>query len=180
MTHLPTARTRIVGAAAAALVLVGLVSGCSARPGAAAIVDGRAIPTSDVVAVVDDLSPALGQVNASQILTILIEEPVIVRLADDHGKGVSDADAKTTLDGFFTASGTTPPARYSSATLLVGLHQAANAKLAADTTASTLAQDFTQRLAALHVSVNPRFGTWDPSQGQLGAAATPSWIVAQP
>ena len=59
----------------------------------------------------------------------------------------------------------------------VGLHQAANAKLAADTSDTTLGQDYTTRLAKLQVTVNPRFGTWD--QGQLGAAAAPSWVVAQ-
>ena len=177
MTQHATARRRIVGAAAVTLTLAGLLAGCSSRPGAAAVVDGRTIRTSDVVSVVDDLKPALGDVSATQVLNILIEEPMLVQLAADHGQGVSDADARSTLDAFFTSAKLTPPARYSPATLEVGLHQAANAKLAADTTDATLAQDYTDRLGKLAVTVNPRFGTWD--QGQLGAAAAPSWVVAQ-
>lgn len=177
MTQHATARRTVVGVVAAALTLTGLLSGCSSRPGAAAIVDGRTITTSDVVAVVDDLKPALGSVSATQVLNILIEEPMLVQLAADHGQGVSSADAKATLDGFFTAAKLTPPATFSPATMEVGLHQAANAKLAADTSDTTLGQDYTTRLAKLQVTVNPRFGTWD--QGQLGAAAAPSWVVAQ-
>jgi hypothetical protein len=177
VTQHATARRRIVGAAAAALTLAGLLAGCSTRPGAAAVVDGRTIRTSDLVAVVADLKPALGDVSAAQVLNILIEEPMLVQLAADHGQGVSAADAKSTLDAFFTSAKVTPPAGYSAATLQVGLHQAANAKLRADTTDTTLSQDYTDRLAKLAVTVNPRFGTWD--QGQLGAAAAPSWVVAQ-
>ena len=176
MTQHVTARHRILGVVATVLALTGLLAGCSSRPGAAAIVDGRTIKTSDVVAVVDDLKPALGDVSATQVLNILIEEPMLVQLAADHGQGVSTADAKTTLNAFFTSAKLTPPTSYSPATLEVGLHQAANAKLAADTSDTTLAQDYTARLAKLSVTVNPRFGTWN--QGQLGAAATPSWVVA--
>ena len=177
MTQHATARRRIVGAAAAALTLAGLLAGCSSQPGAAAIVDGRTIRSSDVGAVVDDLKPALGDVSATQVLNILIEEPLLVQLAADHGQGVSDADARSTLDAFFTSATLTPPASYSRATLLVGLHQAANAKLAADTADTTLSQDYQDRLAKLAVTVNPRFGTWN--QGQLGAAAAPGWVVAK-
>jgi len=177
VTQHATARRKIVGAAAAALALAGLLAGCTGQPGAAAIVDGRVIPTSDVVTVQDELKPAVGDLTSQQVINILIQEPTVVQLASEHGDGVSEADAKTTLDGFFTSNNATPPASYAPATIQVGLHQAAAQKLGNDTNSASIGQEFNDRLAKLKVDVNPRFGTWDPSQGSITASTTPSWMV---
>ena len=176
MTQHATARRRIVGGAAAALTLVGLLAGCSSRPGAAAIVDGREISASDVVTVVDELKPAIPSVTSSLVLNTLIQEPTLVQMAADNGVGVSADDAKSTLDSFFAAGNLTPPSSYSAATLEVGYHQAAATKLSAGTDATTLNQQFADRLGTLDVSVNPRFGSW--SDLQLAAPAAPSWVVS--
>ncbi len=176
MTQHATAHRRIVGVTAA-LALAGALAGCSSQPGAAAVVDGRAIPASDIVTVVDQLKPAIPTVSSSLVLNTLIQEPTLVQLASDMGQGVSAGDAKSTLDGFFTANNLTPPASYSAATMEVGYHQAAAAKLSADTADSTaINQQFGDRLGKLTVSVNPRFGSW--SNLQVGAPVTPTWIVA--
>lgn len=177
MTQHATARRKIVGAAAAALALAGLLAGCSGRPGAAAIVDGRVIPTSDIVTVQQELKPAVGDVTTQQVLNILIQEPTVVQLASESGDGVSEADAKATLDSFFTGNNLTPPASYSPPTIEVGLHQAAAQKLGNDTNSASIGQEFNSRLAKLAVSVNPRFGTWDGSQGSITASTAPSWMV---
>jgi hypothetical protein len=177
VTQHATARRKIVGAAAAALALAGLLAGCTSKPGAAAIVDGRAIPTSDIVTVQDELRPAVGDVTTQQVLNILIQEPTVVQVASEHGDGVSDADAKATLDGFFTTNNLTPPASYAPATMQVGLHQAAGQKLQADANSAAIGQEFNDQLAKVKVTVNPRFGTWDASQGQVAASTTPSWMV---
>lgn len=176
MTQHVTARRRIVGGAAAALTLVGLLAGCSSHPGAAAVVDGRSIPSSDLVTVVDELKPAIPQVSATLVLNTLIQEPTLVQLASDKGYGVSPDDAKATLDGFFTQAGVTPPSSYSEPTLEVGLHQAAATKLNDATDLTDVNTEFGDRLGKLDVSVNPRFGSW--SQLQVGDPVTPSWIVA--
>ena len=177
MTQHATARRKIVGAAAAALALAGLLAGCTGQPGTAAIVDGRAIPTSDVVTVQNELKPALGDVNTQQVLDILIQEPTVVQLAVEHGVAVSDEEAKATLDTFFTANNQTPPATFSPATMQVGLHQAAGQKLGNDANSAQIGKEFADRLAKLDVSVNPRFGTWDGSQGSIAASTAPSWVV---
>ena len=178
MTQHATARRRIVGAAAAALTLAALLAGCASRTGAAAVVDGRAIPASEVVTVVDELKPAIPNVTTTLVLNTLIQEPTLVQVAQEHDLGVSDADAKSTLDSFFTGANLTPPTSYSAATLEIGLHQAAAAKLNASDDISTISQDFADRLGKLDVSVNPRYGSWQDSQ--VGAAVTPTWIVATP
>ena len=93
MTQHATARRKIVGVVAAVLALAGLVSGCSSRPGAAAVVDGRAIPASDIVTVVDELKPAVPTISSALVLNTLIQEPTLVQLASDKGMGVSPDDA---------------------------------------------------------------------------------------
>ncbi len=178
MTQHATARRRIVGAAAVALGLAGLLAGCSSHPGAAAVVDGRAIPASDVVTVVDELKPAVPTISSTLVLDTLIQEPTLVQLASDKGMGVSPDDAKAALDSFFTSNGLTPPSSYAPATMEVGYHQAAAAKLTADTADTTVNQAFGDRLGALDVSVNPRFGSW--ADLQVGDPVPPTWIVGTP
>ena len=176
MTQHATARRRIAGGAAAALTLVGLLAGCSSHPGAAAVVDGRTITSAELVTVVDELKPAVPDVTAALVLNTMIQEPTLVQLASDKGYGVSDDDAKSTLDEFFTQAGVTPPSSYSPATLEVGLHQAAATKLNAATDLTDINTEFGNRLDALDVTINPRFGTW--SDYQVGDPVSPSWIVA--
>ena len=178
MTQHATARRKIVGVVAAVLALAGLVSGCSSRPGAAAVVDGRAIPASDIVTVVDELKPAVPTISSALVLNTLIQEPTLVQLASDKGMGVSPDDAKAALDSFFTTNNLTPPSSYSPATMEVGYHQAAAAKLTADTADTTVNQEFGDRLGKLDVSVNPRFGAW--ADLQVGDPVPPTWIVATP
>ncbi|HEY0118681.1 MAG TPA: hypothetical protein VGC04_07875 [Cellulomonas sp.] len=178
MTQHATARRRIVGAAAVSLALAGLLTGCSSRPGAAAVVDGQAISTSDVVTVVDELKPAVPDVTATLVLNTLIQEPTLVQLASDKGFGVSADDAKAALDSFFTTNNLTAPTSYSAATLEVGYHQAAAGKLNGATDIATISQEFADRLGKLDVSVNPRFGTW--SDNQVGDPVAPTWVVTPP
>ena len=178
MTQRATARARIVAAAVVVLALAGLLSGCSSRPGAAALVDGRQIASSDLVTVVDELKPAVPTVTASLVLSTLIQEPTLRQLASEKGYGVSPDDAKAALESFFTSAGLTAPTTFSAATLDVGYYQVAATKLQADANATAILTEFGDRLGALHVTVNPRFGTW--SAGQIGAAAARTWIVATP
>ena len=175
MTLHATAHRKVVGAAVAALALVGVLAGCSSHPGAAAVVDGRTIPASDVVSAVSDLKPAVPSVTSAQVLNILIEGPTVVQLASDKGHGVSPEEAKAAVDAFFTAAQVTPPASYSAATLEIGYLKAAVGKLNADTADATVTQEYQDRLGKLHVTVNPRFGSW--ADAQLGDPLAPSWMV---
>jgi SpoU rRNA methylase family enzyme len=173
-THV-TARARIVGGAAAALLVAGFLAGCAARPGVAAVVDGREIPASDVSAVLADLKDAAPALTAQNVLQILIEEPTAVQLASDEDVAVSDDDGKQLLDSVFSQAGVATPKEYASATLVVGKHQAAIGKLQGLDDVSAAAQEFGDRLGKLDVTVNPRYGTFDA--GSVGDPVQPSWIV---
>lgn len=175
MTQHVTARRRIVRAAAAGLALAGLLAGCASHPGAAAVVDGRQISASDVATALDELRPAAATLTPQLVLQTLIEEPTVVQLASDEGIGVSDDDAKATLDSYFQASDLEAPGDYSPATLVVGRREAAIAKLSAQQDVDRIGQEYLDRLGALHVSVNPRFGSFDA--GKVTDPIQPVWMV---
>lgn len=162
-------------AAAAALALAGVLAGCSSHPGAAAVVDGRQIPSSDVQAALADLKPAAPSLTAQLVLQTLIQEPTLLQLARDEGVGVSDGDGKKLLDSLYTSAGVPAPASYAPATLVVGEHQAALTNLQKLDDIDAVSQEFADRLGELDVTVNPRFGGFEA--GAVTAPTAPTWVV---
>ncbi len=179
--HHATARTRIVAAGAAGLALVGLLGACSSRPGAAAVVDGHTIRTSDITGVVDELGPAYQGVSVQAYLSALIIEPTLTQVASDEGLGVSDEDGIARLTSDLKGAGAQPPEQFSPAAIAIGRYQAVVAKFtdAANSAKTTeINTALSERIKALKVTVNPRFGTFDPTTGSVGQAAAWSWMAA--
>lgn len=159
------------------LAVAGVLAACGGgRPGAAAVVDGRSIPTSEVETATQELGPVLQGVSASAILGVLIQEPTVAAAASDAGVAVSDEQAADALDQQVAAAGGETGQEFSPASVAVmrylleiqGLQSADDA----DTRLASLQED----LGALDFTVNPRFGTAD-DLGTVGTTAYP-WIVS--
>ena len=88
---------RAAGLLVALTTTVGL-AGCAGQPGAAAVVDGTVIPTSDFEAALTELMPWFQGVTTANVLAVLVQEPTVVELAEEKGVGVSDEDAQALLD----------------------------------------------------------------------------------
>lgn len=164
--------------AAGGLVVVAL-SACTGRPGAAAVVDGQTISTTELSTAAAELAPYLSEPSLANVLTILVQAPATLEVAEDAGYGASTDDAKALLTQVVTASDADAEVPDFSAGALtiaqasVALTNIANADDAADIQAKILT-----RLGEQDIEVNPRFGTLDTATGSVVAATTPSWIVA--
>jgi len=164
-------------AAALAVVAAGALAGCSGQPGAAAIVDGKAISASDVRVAMDELGPWFQGVTATSVLTVLVQEPTLVAVAAEHGVGVSDAQATDLLDQSVSQQGTTEAPSFSDPSLAVARYSLAYNNLQGLPDAQAVGQELGERLAALDVEVNPRYGTAGDG-GQVTAVEPRPWIVA--
>lgn len=164
-------RALVVGGLGA-LVLVG----CAGQPGAAAVVDGTAVPVSDLRSAIDELGPYLNDVSATNVLTVLVHEPTIVEVAAEHGVGVSDEDAEALLDSVVTQQTPDADVTFSDASVAVARYSIALSKIQELPDADAVSQEVTERISALDVEVNPRFGTVEDGN-TLVAPTTRPWIV---
>lgn len=168
-------RRRIVGAAVAGLAFAGLLAGCASRPGAAAVVDGRQVRTSDVAVALDELAPIYQGVTPQLVLQDVLTEPVVADLAVEAGLAVSDDEALALLANAYGAVQQEPPAEYSPATITVARFQVALNKFQAEGVLDQVGQQYVERVAELDVTVNPRFGDFDA--GAVTEPAVPAWVV---
>ncbi|HWJ85664.1 MAG TPA: hypothetical protein VNR62_09550 [Cellulomonas sp.] len=170
-------KARRIGALLLALGVGATLAGCSGQPGAAAVVDGRAIPASDVREVMTELGAYFQGATTPNVITVLAQEPTVVDVAAEHGVGVSEQDAAKLLDQAVAASGSKETPTFSDASMAVARYSVAYTNitgLADDAVTSELAD----RLAKLDVTVNPRFG----SNGEGSAVADPKpfpWLVVE-
>lgn len=167
---------RIVAAAAVALTVVGVLAGCAGRPGAAAVVDGREIASSDVATALAELKPVYTTASVQGVLATLISEPALIQAASQHGMGVSDEDADAVLREGFTKADLEAPASFSPATIAIGRYLAAADKVNAAEDPQPIIDDYSRRMQEQDVQVNPRFGTFD--QGSVVDPVPPAWIVS--
>ena len=154
---------------AAALALPALVAGCgTSAAGTAAVVDGRRVTEADVQRATAEIQAFVGPqtaVRQQTVLLFLIASPDLVNAAAGIGKGVSRNDAEVQL-----ATGIQHP---SEATVTVW--QASRA-FAAIRDQAALQQQVTQRVEAHAITVNPRYGTFDPSK-LIFTRDRQNWIV---
>lgn len=175
-----TGLRRTVGAAGSLLLVAGVLAGCAdgARPGTAAVVDGRTIPASEVSDAMTQLSPLFNGATPQLILQVLIDEPTLTKLAADKGVGINDDEANQFLAQSFKSAGVPAPAHYSAGAMSIARYQlAANNVQGLSDSASAVA-DLQKRLQALKVTVNPRYGAFDPTQAAVAAPTASPWIVA--
>ncbi|GIG19665.1 hypothetical protein Cch01nite_03890 [Cellulomonas chitinilytica] len=173
-------RPRVVGVLVGGVVaatLAGSLAGCSdGEPGAAAVVDGTVIPTADVRTAKSELNPYLQAVTSLNVLTVLVQAPTVVGIADDEGVGVSDEDARALLDSIVDQSGTKTRPTFSEPSLTVAKYSIAYNNLQALPNAKDVATQIDEDLRALDVTVNPRFGELADGN-QISAPSRRPWIV---
>jgi hypothetical protein len=159
-----------------ALTTVGL-AGCAGQPGAAAVVDGQAIPTADVQAALDELEPYFQGVTTTNVLAVLVQEPTVVELAEEKGVGVSDEQAQELLDQVVQQKVAGATATFTEPSLAVARYSIAFTNLQDLPDAEAVGEQIDQRLRDLDVEVNPRFGSLADGN-QIAAPTTPAWLVA--
>lgn len=170
------AGVRRFGVLVAGGVAATVLAGCAGQPGAAAVVDGTTIPTSDVRAATEELGPYLQDVSPANVLTVLVHEPTIVDVAAEHGVGVSDAEAQELLESVASQSDPDADVTFSPASLAVARYSLAYSRLQEREDAQEVLGEALERVAALDVEVNPRFGSTDDGNTVVAPTARP-WIV---
>ena len=159
-----------------ALTTTAGLAGCTGEPGAAAVVDGAAVPTSDVEAALTELMPWFEGVTTTNVLSVLVQEPTVVELAEEQGVGVSDEEAQALLDQVVQQKVADATATFTEPSLAVARYSIAYSKLQDLPDAAGIGDEIDARLRGLDVEVNPRFGSLE--DGNQIAAPTPApWIV---
>ncbi|MFF1795679.1 hypothetical protein ACIF6L_25095 [Kitasatospora sp. NPDC086009] len=186
-----------------ALLAVPTLAACGAdglTPGTAAVLDGRRIPVAAVEARVAELREVAGGASADarrppdglvrRAVADLVLDAVVARASADRGLAVDGAEvaaARTAAQDRYGGAG--PLARVLAARGVAGpgvddyfRRELSIRRLAAATgqDAATPAGDHTVRLAlaeaALHLRVNPRYGTWNADRVAL-LPDTPPWLA---
>lgn len=169
---------RAAGVLVALTTTVGL-AGCTGQPGAAAVVDGTAIPTADVSAALTELAPYFDGVSTTNVLAVLVQEPTVVELAEEKGVGVSEQDAHDLLDQVVAQKdpAATPTATFTEPALAVARYSIAITNLQGLPDAGEVGEEIETRLRALDVEVNPRFGAVQDGNQVVAPLPVP-WLVA--
>ncbi len=170
-------RRRTVAATAGIAVLVAtLLAGCTGRPGAAAIVDGRAISVADVQQATTELAPYFQSVDQNTVLMLLIGAPTIESIASGAGLAVSDQQAIDLLDSAATSAGVKTPPTFGAPAIAVIKFSLAQKAIEGAANSAALVKKVNDQLLALHPEVSPRYGTADLSQGKITPISY-DWIV---
>ncbi|GAB3443619.1 hypothetical protein GCM10027517_22300 [Phycicoccus ginsengisoli] len=162
--------TRVLRASAAAVVAAGVlaVSGC-ATADTAAVVNGDRISETEVQEAVTQIKEVVpnAQIDTATALQLLVFAPFVVPVANRVGKGVSDSQVRASMDD---SSG-----RLNDAALeLIRTSDLLNP----NNPAALDQQQQNEAIDALHkakVTINPRYGTFDPKRIAFDASA-PNWI----
>lgn len=175
-----TGLRRTVGTLGTLALVAGVLAGCAdgARPGTAAVVDGRTIPASEVSDAISQLGPLFNGATPELILQVLIDEPTLTQLAADKGVGINDDEARQFLAQSFQGAGVAAPAHYSAGALSIARYQIAASKVQALPDSAGAVADLQKRITAMKVTVNPRYGTFDPTAAGVAAPTASPWIVA--
>lgn len=177
-----TRKSRLLGIAAS-LTAAGLaLTACSGQPGAAAIVDGQSISENEVAQTVEVWQPLLqNQLTPAAMLAPMIQAPVLLDVASEHGLGASVDDAVQYLDDRAEQAQVTPPEEYPDGALEVARMQIVVEVLnSGSVDPQQISADLTERIGELDVELSPRYGEWDPEAagGSFITPTTPEWILA--
>jgi hypothetical protein len=148
-----------------------MLSACGAQqPGAAAVVDGHTIRDQDVQRVALELKPLAQDqkaLNPGKVLGALIIAPYLLAEAKRTGHDITEAQARKVLAKVAKPSPQTVDFVRSQLAIEF-LDQAAGPNILA-------------KLSKSKVTVNPRYGTFDPKQAAINPTR-PNWIkpIASP
>ncbi|MFD6231036.1 SurA N-terminal domain-containing protein [Streptomyces sp. NPDC060232] len=192
-------RRTALSVSAALLVAAPLLSACSGetRPGTAAVVGGERITTSALQAQVGDVRAAQNRSehaatlisNTPQLDRIklgkMIQLRVLERAAKDAGISVTTKeieDARKAQEDGKGAAALEQAALQARVPLAAGQieeevrFQLLLGKLSERYGEDKIIEPLAKASEALHIEVNPRYGTWDAQQVGLGPVETP-WIT---
>jgi len=167
------------GAVVVGLSLAVLLSACSIRPGAAAVVDGKVISQSELETAQVEVAPLIAGITPSDILAVLIAAPIYLQAASDRGVGVSEADAEKLLVDTATQAGLPADRVYGAGALDIARLSLASSNLSKLDGADAILAEVQAAVGKQTVVVNPRYGTFDPASGTV-TLAEPKWIVPTP
>ena len=175
-------KSRLLGIAAS-LTAAGLaLTACSGQPGAAAVVDGQRISEYDVAQTVEIWQPLLqDRLSPAAMLAPMIQAPVLLDVAAEHGIGASLDDATQYLNDRAEQAQVTPPEEYPDGALEVARMQIVVEMLnSGSVDPQQISADLTERLGELEVELSPRYGEWDAEAAGGGfiTPTTPEWILA--
>ncbi len=158
------ARMRVAAAAAAVMGSL-LLAGCG-QTDTAAVVDGRVISESDVLVATQQFNDQFKPqqpLSTDAVVNWLIWSPLVIDAAAAYGQPQSESMARAA----FTSLQDPAP----STVELVRAQNALNA-IKGDATASSA---LLAKVAKLKVTVNPRYGSFEPKSGLLVTGA-PNWL----
>ncbi|WP_052709115.1 hypothetical protein [Streptomyces sp. NRRL S-495] len=200
ITRATSRATRTAAVVVVVLFAMPGLAGCGGgglTPGTAAVLDGRRIPVDAVEARVAALRQAPGGVSADarweteaparRAVTELVLDAVVARAVADRGPAVAEAEVAAAraeeerrlggagrLARALAAQGVPAGAIDDRLGRELGIRRlAATAGADADTPAGDAAvrRILAATATALHLRVNPRYGTWDPDRAALAPAA---------
>lgn len=170
-----SSRVRRRTAALALLVLgAGATAACSAESGAAAVVDGRAIGVEEVQTASAELSPYVEGVTPSGVVLYLVAQPTVEAVAAENGVSVSTQEAERLLADLASGAGAAPD--FGPASVEVARFSLLQRGIGELPDAQGVQSEILERLEALDVDVNPRYGELDLSQGGIVPVERP-WLV---
>ena len=175
-------KSRLLGIAAS-LTAAGLaLTACSGQPGAAAVVDGQRISENAVAQTVEVWQPLLqNQMTPAGMLAPMIQAPVLLDVAAEHGIGASADEAVQYLNDRAEQAQVTPAEEYPEGALEVARMQIVVELLNSGTVdTQQISADLTERIGELDVQLSPRYGEWDPEAagGSFITPTTPEWLIA--
>ncbi len=159
--------------AAGALV----TSACSSEVGAAAVVNGNRIEVSTVHEALADLEDITEGLTQTDVLGLLILEPMWRSVGSERGVGFTDQEVQTMLDSVLAESGEDPQ-QFSQGSIDVLRADLISSTLLNDPEQQDAVEDIQMRIEEADVDTNPRFGEFSPEQGLT--PVTPNWLVDSP
>lgn len=168
-------RARRTVAVIGAITAVAALAGCAGEPGTVAEVDGRTITQDDLARVTEELSPFLADASDAAVLSALVQSTAGIELGERKGLEVTAKRAATFLDSIATNSGL-EPSDWGEGSIMVAQMQLLGEEFSQLPDPEAATAEFQQILADLDITVNPRYGEYDPATGEVSALA-PEWIV---
>lgn len=160
-------RKRALTALAAAGLALGL-GACSAQPGVAAKVGGTTFSEAEVTSAIEQYDATFGQtVERSQMISGLIQSAFLEQMGNNNDITITDSQVDDALESLKSQGTITEiPSPLSE-----GLYDLFRGELASTQLSNTgrdnddLNAEYTQLIADTPVTLNPRYGTFDASEG---------------
>lgn len=161
----------VIGAIAAVAVL----AGCAGDPGMVVEIDGRTITEAELDRVAEELGPFLTDASRGAVLTALVQSEAGIVLGERNDIEVTDKQARTFLNET-AEKAAVEPSEWGKGSLTIARMQVLREDLALLPDPEAATAQYEEILAGLDVTVNPRYGEYDPATGEIRALQH-DWIV---